>query len=161
MSILCCVFLFIINWNTNCYKWKNAFLQRTSTKTILTKEENLTELQASERVKNAHFGNGKMRNGEKGAERFFRAIFSRVKICKFSFLYYKIEDNRNDCAVLQMYTFFGRCTFVMRISWAGCLMYWSEAVRSVPGATSEARRERTTVYRSEQAVIGLSPMLIF
>ena len=36
-----------------------------------------------------------------------------------------------------------------------------EAVRSVPGATSEARRERTTVYQSEQAVIGLSPMLIF
>lgn len=97
----------------------------------------------------------------KTSEAFFRAIFPRVKICKFSFLYYKIKENRNDCDVLQMYTFFGRCTFVMRISWAGCLMYWSEAVRSVPGATSEARRERTTVYRSEQAVIGLSPMLIF
>lgn len=49
----------------------------------------------------------------------------------------------------------------MCILGAGCLMYWSEAVRSVPGATSEARRERTTVYQSEQAVIGLSPMLIF
>lgn len=97
----------------------------------------------------------------KTSEAFFRAIFSRVKICKFSFSYYKTKENRNDCAVLQMYTFFGRCTFVMRISWVGCLMYWSEAVRSVPGATSEARRERTTVYRSEQAVIGLSPMLIF
>lgn len=32
----------------------------------------------------------------------------------------------------------------MCILGAGCLMYWSEAVRSVPGATSEARRERTT-----------------
>lgn len=41
MSILCCVFLFIINWNTNCYKWKNAFLQRTSTKTILCKKGKL------------------------------------------------------------------------------------------------------------------------
>lgn len=52
----------------------------------------------------------------------------------------------------------------MCILGAGCLMYWSEAVRSVLGATSEAseaRRERTTVYQSEQAVIGLSPMLIF
>ena len=49
----------------------------------------------------------------------------------------------------------------MCILGAGCLMYWSEAVRSVPGATSEARRERTTVYQSEQAVIGLSPMLNF
>ena len=97
----------------------------------------------------------------KTSEAFFRAIFPRVKICKSSFLYYKIKENRNDCDVLQMYTFFGRCTFVMRISWAGCLMYWSEAVRSVPGATSEARRERTTVYRSEHAVIGLSPMLNF
>ena len=43
----------------------------------------------------------------------------------------------------------------MCILGAGCLMYWSEAV------LSEARRERTTVYQSEQAVIGLSPMLIF
>ena len=34
-------FLFIINWNTNCYKWKNAFLQRTSTKTILCKKGKL------------------------------------------------------------------------------------------------------------------------
>lgn len=49
----------------------------------------------------------------------------------------------------------------MCILGAGCLMYWSKAVRSVPGATSEARRERTTVYQSEQAVIGLSPMLKF
>lgn len=49
----------------------------------------------------------------------------------------------------------------MCILGAGCLMYWSEAVRSVPGATSEARRERTTVYQSELTVIGLSPMLIF
>ena len=78
----------------------------------------------------------------KTSEAFFRVIFSRVKICKFSFLYYKIKENRNDCDVLQMYTFFGRCTFVMCILGAGCLMYWSEAVRSVPGATSEARREK-------------------
>ena len=136
MSILCRVFSFIIICiSTNC-RLRNGW-------------------------KNVHLGSEKMRNGEKRAERFFRAIFPRVKICEFSFLYYKIKENRNDCVVLQMYTFFGWCTFVMCISWVGYLMYWSEAVRSVPGATSEARRERTTVYRSEQAVIGLSPMLIF
>lgn len=161
MSILGCVFVFVtVCFSINC-KRKNVFLQRTSTKTILTKEENLTELQASERVENAHFGSGKMRNGEKRAKRFLGRFFRALKYVNFRFLYYKIKENRNDCDVLQMYTFFGRCTFVMRISWAGCLMYWSEAVRSIPGATSEARRERTTVYRSEQAVIGLSPMLNF
>lgn len=151
MSILDCVFSFIINWNTNCYKWKNAFLQRTSTKTILTKKENFRELQASKTAGKCAFWKRKMRNGEKWAKRFFSAIFSRVKICKFLFCVVKIKVIGTIAAVLQMYTFLG----------AGCLMYWSEAVRSVPGATSEARRERTTVYRSEQAVIGLSPMLIF
>lgn len=70
MSILGCVFMFVtVCFSINC-KRKNAFLQRTSTKTILTKEENLTELQALERVENAHFGSGKMRNGEKRAKRF-------------------------------------------------------------------------------------------
>lgn len=123
MSILGCIFVFVMICFSVNYKHKNTFLRRTSTKTILTKKENLTELQVLERVKNAHFESGKMRNGEKRAERFFRVIFPRVKICKFSFLYYKIKENRNDCAILQMYTFFGRCTFVMRISWAGCLMY--------------------------------------
>lgn len=112
-------------------------------------------------MKNVHLGSEKMRNGEKRAERFLGQFFRALKYVNFSFHTIKTKENRNDCAVLQMYTFFGWCTFVMCISWIGYLMYWSEAVRSVPGATSEARRERTTVYRSEQAVIGLSPMLIF
>lgn len=161
MSILGRVFALItVCFSTNC-KHKNTFLQRTSTKTILTKEKNLTKLQASERVENAHLGSGKMRNGEKRAKRFFRAIFPRVKICEFLFSCYKIKENRNDCRRFTNVHFFGgRCTFVMCILGAGYLMYWSEAVRSVPEATSEARRERTTVYRSEQAVIGLSPMSI-
>ena len=103
--------------------------------------------------------NEKLRKNERSVSlvRFFRAL----KCVKFCFCVVKYKVIGTIAAVLQMYTFFGRCTFVMRISWVGCLMYWSEAVRSVPGATSEARRERTTVYRSEQAVIGLSPMLIF
>lgn len=93
--------------------------------------------------------NEKRRKNERSVSlvRFFRALKS-VKFC-FCVVKYKVIGTI--AAVLQMYTFLG----------AGCLMYWSEAVRSVPGATSEARRERTTVYQSEQAVIGLNPMLIF
>lgn len=161
MSILGCVFVLVtICFSINC-KHKNAFLQRTSTKTILTKEENLTELQASERVENAHFESGKMRNGEKRAKRFLGRLFRALKYVNFRFRTIKPKRIGTIAPFYKCTLFFGRCTFVMRISWAGCLMYWSEAVRSVPGATSEARRERTTVYRSEQAVIGLSPMLIF
>ena len=85
MSILGCVFLFVIVcFSINC-KRKNVFLQRTSTKTILTKEENLTELQASERVENAHFGSGKMRNGEKRAKRFLGRFFRALKYVNFRF----------------------------------------------------------------------------
>ena len=75
MSILGCIFVFVMICFSVNYKHKNTFLRRTSTKTILTKKENLTELQVLERVKNAHFESGKMRNGEKRAERFFRVIF--------------------------------------------------------------------------------------
>lgn len=89
-----------------------------------------------------HILEAKKEKRRKTSEAFFRAIFPRVKICKFSFSYYKIKENRDDCAILQMYIFFGRCTFVMCILGTGCLMYWSEAVRSVPGATSKARREK-------------------
>ena len=161
MSILCRVFSFIIICiSTNC-KLKNAFLQRTSTKTILTKEKILRNCRLRNGWKKCASWKRRNEKRRKTSGAFFRAIFPRVKICDFLFPYYKTKENRNDCTVLQMFTFFGWCTFVMCISWIGYLMYWSEAVRSVPGATSEARRERTTVYRSEQAVIGLSPMLIF
>ena len=91
MSILGCIFVFVMICFSVNYKHKNTFLRRTSTKTILTKKENLTELQVLERVKNAHFESGKMRNGEKRAERFFRVIFPRVKICKFSFCTIKLK----------------------------------------------------------------------
>ena len=85
MSILDCAFVFVtVCFSINC-KRKNAFLQRTSTKTILTKEENLTELQASERVENAHFGSGKMRNGEKRAKRFLGRFFRVLKYINFRF----------------------------------------------------------------------------
>lgn len=85
MSILGCVFALITICFSANYKHKNTFLQRTSTKTILTKEENLTELQASERVENAHFGSGKMRNGEKRAKRFLGRFFRALKYVNFRF----------------------------------------------------------------------------
>lgn len=91
----------------------------------------------------------------KTSEAFFRAIFPRVKICEFSFSYYKNKENRDDCAILQMYIFFGRCTFVMCILGAGCLMSWSEAVRSVPGATSEARREKRRFTKVSKQLLDL------
>lgn len=104
--------------------------------------------------------NEKRRKNERSVSlvRFFRAL----KCVKFCFCVVKYKVIGTIAARFTNVHFFGgRCTFVMCILGAGCLMYWSEAVRSVPGATSEARRERTTVYQSEQAVIGLSPMLIF
>ena len=52
MSILGCIFVFVMICFSVNYKHKNTFLRRTSTKTILTKKENLTELQVLERVKN-------------------------------------------------------------------------------------------------------------
>ena len=77
----------MICFSADC-KHKNVFLQRTSTKTILTKKKNLG---------NCRLWNGrKMRILEakkekrrKTSEAFFRVIFPRVKICKFSFSYYK------------------------------------------------------------------------
>lgn len=142
MSILGCVFAFImICFSVNC-KHKNVFLQRTSTKTILTKKENFRELQALKWAENAHFGSGK-RETEKNERSVFLGQFFRVlKYVNFRFRTIKTKGNRDDCAILQMYIFFGWCTFVMCILGAGCLMYWSEAVRSVSGATSEARREK-------------------
>lgn len=146
MSILGCVFVFVTTcFSANC-KRKNAFLQRTSTKTILTRKENFRELQASERVKNAHFGSGKMRNREKRAKRFFRAIFSLVKICKFSFLYYKIKENRNDCAVLQMYTFF-LAVYICNahfVGWVSDVLERSRAERSRSDERSKERERRFT-----------------
>ena len=107
MSILGCVFVFVtVCFSINC-KRKNVFLQRTSTKTILTKEENLTELQASERVENAHFGSGKMRNGEKRAKRFLGRFFRALKCVKFCFCVVKYKVIGTIAAVLQMYTFLG------------------------------------------------------
>jgi hypothetical protein len=103
--------------------------------------------------------NEKRRKNERSVSlvRFFRAL----KCVKFCFCVVKYKVIGTIAAVLQMYTFLG-AVYICNVHFgAGCLMYWSEAVRSVPGATSEARRERTTVYQSEQAVIGLSPMLIF
>ena len=70
MSILGCVFAFImICFSANC-KHKNVFLQRTSTKTILTKKENFRELQALEWAENVHFGSGK-RETEKNERSVF------------------------------------------------------------------------------------------
>ena len=77
----------MICFSADC-KHKNVFLQRTSTKTILTKKKNLG---------NCRLWNGrKMRILEakkekrrKTSEAFFRVIFPRVKICKFSFSFYK------------------------------------------------------------------------
>lgn len=131
----------MICFSVNC-KHKNVFLQRTSTKTILTKKENFRELQALKWAENAHFGSGK-RETEKNERSVFLGQFFRVlKYVNFRFRTIKTKGNRDDCAILQMYIFFGWCTFVMCILGAGCLMYWSEAVRSVSGATSEARREK-------------------
>lgn len=142
MSILGCVFaLIMICFSANC-KHKNVFLQRTSTKTILTKKENFRELQVLEWAEKCTFWKRKKRNGEKRAKRFLGRSFRALKYVDFRFRTIKNKENRDDCAILQMYIFFGRCTFVMCILGAGCLMYWSEAVRSVPGATSEARREK-------------------
>lgn len=107
MSILGCVFALItVCFSANC-KHKNTFLQRTYTKTILTKEENLTELQASERVENAHFGSRKMRNGEKRAKRFLGRFFRALKYVNFRFRTIKSKRIGTIAAVLQMYTFFG------------------------------------------------------
>lgn len=103
--------------------------------------------------------NEKRRKNERSVSlvRFFR-VLKHVKYC---FYIVKSKVIGTIAPFYKCTLFLGRCTFVMCILGAGCLMYWSEAMRSVPGATSEARRERTTVYQSEQAVIGLSPMLIF
>lgn len=93
--------------------------------------------------------NEKRRKNERSVSlvRFFRAL----KYVKFCFCVVKSKVIGTIAARFTNVHFFGgRCTFVMCILGAGCLMYWSEAVRSVPGATSEARRERTTVYQSEQ-----------
>ena len=55
---------------------------------VLTKKKNFRELQALEWAENAHFGSEK-RETEKNERSVFRVIFPRVKICKFSFSYYK------------------------------------------------------------------------
>ena len=141
MSILGCVFVFVTTcFSANC-KHKNAFLQRTSTKTILTKEENLTELQASERVKNAHFGSGKMRNREKRAKRFLGRFFRALKYVNFSFLYYKIKENRNDCAILQMYTFF-LAVYICNAHFVGWVSDVLERSRAERSRSDERSKER-------------------
>ena len=55
---------------------------------VLTKKKNFRELQALEWAENAHFGSEKEKR-RKTSEAFFRVIFPRVKICKFSFSCYK------------------------------------------------------------------------
>lgn len=142
MSILGCVFAFVmICFSADC-KHENVFLQRISTKTILTKKKNFRELQALEWAENVHFGSEKRETEKNERSVFLGQFFRALKYVNFRFHTIKTKENRDDCAILQMYIFFGRCTFVMCILGAGCLMYWSEAVRSVPGATSEARREK-------------------
>lgn len=89
-----------------------------------------------------HILEAKKEKRRKTSEAFFRAIFPRVKICKFSFSYYKNQKKSGRLRHFANVHFFGRCTFVMCILGTGCLMYWSEVVRSVPGATSKARREK-------------------
>ena len=141
MSILDCVFSFIINWNTNCYKWKNAFLQRTSTKTILTKKENFRELQASKTAGKCAFWKRKMRNGEKWAKRFFSAIFSRVKICKFLFCVVKIKVIGTIAAVLQMYTFLG-AVYICNAHFGGWVSDVLERSRAERSRSDERSKER-------------------
>lgn len=106
MSILGCVFAFImICFSVNC-KYKNVFLQRTSTKTILTKKENFRELQALEWAENAHFGSEKEKR-RKTSEAFLGQFFRALKYVNFRFRTIKIKENRDDCAILQMYIFSG------------------------------------------------------
>ena len=107
------------------------------------------------------FWKRKKRNGEKRAKRFLGQFFRALKYVNFRFRTIKIKENRDDCAILQMYIFFGRCTFVMCILGTGCLMYWSEAVRSVPGATSEARREKRRFTKVNKQSLDLVQCWIF
>ena len=118
MSILGCVFaLIMVCFSANC-KHKNVFLQRTSTKTILTKKENFRELQVLEWTEKCTFWKRKKRNGEKRAKRFFRAIFLHVKICKTLFLYYK---NQRKSGRLRHFTnvHFFRAVYICNVHFRG------------------------------------------
>lgn len=161
MSILGCVFaLIMICFSASC-KHKNVFLQRTSTKTILTKKENFRELQILEWAEKCTFWKRKKRNGEKRAKRFLGRSFRALKYVNFRFRTIKNKENRDDCAILQMYIFF-RAVYICNVHFRGWVSDVLERSRAERSRSDERSKEReTTVYQSEQAVIGLNPMLIF
>ena len=103
--------------------------------------------------------NEKRRKNERSVSlvRFFRAL----KCVKFCFCVVKYKVIGTIAAVLQMYTFWG-AVYICNVHFGGWV---SDVFGAKPcGAFQErrAKQERENeVYQSEQAVIGLSPMLIF
>lgn len=121
------------------YKWKNAFLQRISTKTILTKKENFRESQASKRLENVHLKT-EMRNGEN--ERSVSLVrFSRVKICKILFCIVKSKVIGTIAAVLQMYTFLG-AVYICNVHFGGWVSDVLERSRAERSRSDERSKER-------------------
>ena len=141
MSILGCVFVFVtVCFSINC-KRKNVFLQRTSTKTILTKEENLTELQASERVENAHFGSGKMRNGEKRAKRFLGRFFRALKYVNFRFCTIKSKRIGTIVTYYKCTLFWG-AVYICNVHFGGWVSDVLERSRAERSRSDERSKER-------------------
>lgn len=154
MSILGAVFALVIHWLLIYYKWKNTFLQRTSTKTILTIWGTLGKC-GVQKPENVHSGEPKKRNREKPSEAIFKADFPRVKICKKFVHFYKILRRSERLPVYKDTSFFG-AVYICNVHFFGrcCrgVLERSCAERSKERRAKQGERERRFTKVSKQSL---------